>query len=207
MADCEAMAAVAAFPDAHKVLRGNEANILSFEWAAPDADVLHLACHGLADLANPLDSGLLLAGGTVTLRDLLARRLRLRLAVLSACETALPGTDLPDEVVALPSGLLQAGVAGVVASQWAVPDRATAMLMAAFYRGWRQDGLVPVAALRSAQRWLRDTTNAEKTEYFQELSGWLAPEAVERFVARLGPPEERGHDGMHSWAAFAYVGA
>ena len=60
-------------------------------------------------------------------------QLRVRLAVLSACETAQPGTELPDEVVALPTGLLQAGVAGIVASQWSVPDRATAMLMAEFY--------------------------------------------------------------------------
>jgi CHAT domain-containing protein len=63
-----------------------------------------------------------------------------------------PGTDLPDEVVALPTGLLQAGVAGIVASQWSVPDRATAMLMAEFYRCWRRDRLAPAAALRAAQR-------------------------------------------------------
>jgi CHAT domain-containing protein len=207
MADCEAAVAGAAFPGAHRTLRGGEANVLSFGWAAPEADVLHLACHGLADLANPLDSGLLLAGGTMTLRDLLAFRFRLRLAVLSACETALPGTDLPDEVVALPSGLLQAGVAGVVASQWAVPDRATALLMVAFYQAWRHDGLTPAAALRAAQKWLRDTTNAEKTTYLTELDGWLPPEVVEGFVDRLGRPDRRGHDGMHSWAAFAHVGA
>jgi hypothetical protein len=53
--------------------------------------------------------------------NLLAMRLRARLAALSACETSRPGTALPDEVVFLPTGLLQAGVASVVASLWVVP--------------------------------------------------------------------------------------
>ena len=80
--------------------------------------------------------GLLAGNRWITLR-VLAMKLHVRLAVLSACETALPGTGLPDEVVALPTGLLQAGVAGVIASQWAVPDLGTAILMAEFYRRWR----------------------------------------------------------------------
>jgi CHAT domain len=54
----------------------------------------------------------------------------------SACETASIGTELPDQVV-LPAGLLQAGVAGVVASLWAVPDATTAVLMARFHALWR----------------------------------------------------------------------
>src|SRR6185503_8601078 len=125
----EAMSVQAWFGSAAKVLPGGEATPRAFLREAVEADVLHLACHGYADLANPLDSGLLLAGRPVKLRDLLdGVRLHVRLAVLSACETALPGTELPDEVVALPTGLLQAGVAGVVASLWAVPDRSTAML-------------------------------------------------------------------------------
>jgi CHAT domain-containing protein len=53
----------------------------------------------------------------LTLRDLFDLKLPgIRLAILSVCETGLPGTQLPDEVVSLPTGLLQAGVAGVVAS-------------------------------------------------------------------------------------------
>ena len=122
MAKYEVMTAAAAFPAAQTTLRGGEATFLSFEWEAAKADVLHLACHGFAELARPLDSGLVLAGGQVTLGRLMELQLRVRLAVLSACETALPGTELPDEVVALPTGLLQAGVAGIVASQWSVPE-------------------------------------------------------------------------------------
>ena len=112
---------------------------------------------------------MLLAGKhALTLRDLLDIRLdHARLAVLSACETGVPGTELPDEVVSLPAGMLQAGVAGAVASLWSVNDLSTAMLMERFYRLWRKDGVEPAHALRQAQIWLRDTTNREMAGYFQ----------------------------------------
>ena len=81
-----ARTAAATFPSHADVLPGGEATTLSFEHLAKEADVLHLACHGYADLANPLDSGLLLADDRYTLRRLLNLQLRVRLAILSACE-------------------------------------------------------------------------------------------------------------------------
>ena len=68
------------------------------------------------------------------------RTCQARLATLSACETGIVGTDLPDEVVMLPSALLEAGYAGVAASLWSVADFSTAMLMVRFYQCWRQKG-------------------------------------------------------------------
>jgi CHAT domain-containing protein len=173
------------------------------------ASVAHLACHGAAQLDAPLESGLVLAGGEVlTLRDILALRSNLRLAVLSACETSMPGTELPDEVVSLPTGLLQAGVGGVVASLWAVPDLSTTLLMTEFYRRWRGAGELPADALRAAQIWLRDTTDDEKTDHLEALAdaGELPPGPVETLAGALF---ERGEGGAHiqAWAGFAYVGA
>jgi len=213
MAKNEAMTAAAAFPASQTTLQGGEANSQLFEWEAPKANVLHLACHGFAALASPLDSGLLLAGGTVvTLGRLMRLQLQVRLAVLSACETALPGTELPDEVVALPTGLLQAGVAGVVASQWRVPDRPTAMLMAEFYRCWRGERMTPAAALRAAQRWLRDTTTEEKRAHFQAAvathATWLPPDVGRDFLDRLCfEPNGHAHADIRNWGAFAHIGA
>ena len=68
--------------------------------------VLHFSCHGMAGFAQPLEGGLLLAHDErLTLREVLALRLRdARLALLSACETGVPGLELPDEVVSLPTG-------------------------------------------------------------------------------------------------------
>jgi CHAT domain len=213
-AGTEALAAVAAFPDRPVVLKGTAATPSAFERAAKHADVLHLACHGFADLARPLESGVLLAGNRlVSVRDLMGRRLRIRLAVLSACETGLLGTDLPDEVISLPVGMLQAGVAGVVASQWSVPDRATAMLMTEFYRCWRQEQMAPSDALREAQQWLRDSTNDEKAAHFEAAADageeWLPYAAAEDFLDLLdsGDPDSRDHAEIHAWGAFAHFGA
>ena len=181
----------------------------------PDFPVYHFSTHGWAGWSEPLQGGMLLAGATLTLGDILDLRLQgARLAVLSACETGIPGTKTPDEVVSIPTGLVQAGVAGVVASLWAVNDLSTAMLMERFYRLWREEGLAPVAALREAQRWLRDTTNREKAEYFKRdapaLAGFRVPEmvAVELFTDRMvQDPDARQFEHPFWWAAFCYTGA
>jgi len=61
----------------------------------------------------------------------------------------MPGTQLPDEAIGLPTALMEAGAAGVVASLWSVADNSTAQLMAHFHRLWRHE------ALRFAQIELR----------------------------------------------------
>ena len=121
---------------------------------------VHFACHGLVELSDPYTVGLLLAyGSRLMTRDLLdpavVRFEHLRLAVLSACRTALPGTELPDEVVGLPSGWLQAGGIGVLASLWTISDSKTIALMTKFYELHLLDELDPVEALWLAQRWFR----------------------------------------------------
>jgi hypothetical protein len=180
------------------------------------ADVVHVACHGTADLAEPLNSRLELAPGQeVTLATLMAQELRVRLAVLSACETLLPGTELPDEVVSLPTGLIQAGAAGVIASMWAVPDLPSALLMIEFYGHWRRMPDDPGAALRLAQIWLRDTSPRDRIERYRSVtrdSEWPPP-ATARAVATALTETVLGSDAINSptgtlssWAAFAHVG-
>jgi CHAT domain-containing protein len=193
------------------VLRNGEATVAAFEREAQGAALLHLACHGLADLETPLESGLLMSGNRwITLRRLLDMDLEVRLAVLSACETSLPGTDLPDEVLALPTGLLQAGAAGVIASQWAVPDLETALLMVEFYRTWK--GGAPARALTSAQKWVRDTTNEQKLNHLQrsiaEPEPWVTGEVLEPLLERvlLADPDAYDQVMPRNWAAFAHFG-
>lgn len=122
---------------------------------------LHFACHGLVDWTHPQRSGLVLANDKrLTINDVLdpaqTRFTQLRLAVLSACQTALPGTELPDEVVGLPSAWLQAGASEVIASLWPVSDAATVGLMRKSYELHLLDHLEPDVALWLAQRWLRN---------------------------------------------------
>jgi CHAT domain-containing protein/tetratricopeptide (TPR) repeat protein len=162
--------------------------------------VVHFSCHGSASFASPLDSGLLLANNEfIRLQDFLHLPLHgLRLAILSACETNLPGLDLLDEVISLPSGLMQAGAAGVAASLWSVEDFSTMLLLVRFYDGWRTEGLEPAVALRQAQLWLRDTTSQEKAVYFKDTQ----PDLFDALI--FCEPQRFAHPFY--WAAFTYVG-
>lgn len=121
---------------------------------------VHFACHGVAELSKPLTSGVLLAYGTrLAVYDVLDPAIalleQLRLVVLSACRTALVGTELPDEAVGLPSAWLQVGAKNVLASLWPVSDKITLVFMTKFYELHLLDGLEPTEALWLTQRWLR----------------------------------------------------
>jgi CHAT domain-containing protein len=214
------VAAIAGLFDTPVILARAEATRRAVRAALPQAHVVHFSCHGSNNWQSPLESGLLMADDEpgqdvlLTVRDLLeSEQAGGRLVTLSACETGIVGTDLPDEVVALPSALLQAGFGGVAASLWSVADISTAMLMEHFYRRWREDRLPPTQALRAAQRWLRDTTNREKAEYFKPyspaLSGMRMPEAaaVDFFSEAMSRDLDR-RDFAHPfwWAAFYLTG-
>lgn len=74
-------------------------------------------------------------------------------------------------------------------------------------------GWEPGAALRGAQRWLRDTTNGEKAKHFKGLLSKITEtrvdlETVDQLYKAvvLADSEERGFDRGFYWAAFGYVG-
>jgi CHAT domain-containing protein len=192
------------FPDA-TVLDEGDARPGRVLQEVPRHTVLHFACHGHADQDDALASGLRLRDGDLSVRDLLAVRLTgAHLAVLSACETSLPHPKLFDEVVGLPGALLQAGLAGVVGSLWEVPERATLLLVSRFYELWRRHGVPAAEALNQAQRWLRDSTNAELQAYSQEFLAWPGRHTgrgLERWRSA------RDFAEPDSWAAFVYTGA
>ena len=117
-------------------------------------------------------------------------------------------------MIALPTGLAQAGVAGVAASLWSVSEVSTMMLMARFYDLWRKEGLTPAEALRQAQRWLRDTTNGEKRAYFEGFLPGFGPKKTPADTAStlhkavvLEDPMARTFADPFYWAAFTYTGA
>jgi CHAT domain-containing protein len=187
----------------------------------------HFACHGLADTAKPDQSALVLAGGArLLVRDLLdpAQGIRfeqLRLAALSACQSGMPGMVVPDEVVGLPAGWLQAGAAAVLASLWPVDDDGTSALMQRFYELHLVDGVDPVDALWLAQRWLRGLTSwrddframgAVRSADGAEASEVVRGLALARRAngAQIGPDEEDDEDTADTMrasgvAASAYV--
>lgn len=134
---------------------------------APDtarSRILHLATHAAVDEIRPELSAVVLSQvgergepvpGYLRLYEIYNWKLAADLVVLSACRTALGAEVRGEGVMSLTRGFLHAGAARVVASRWAVEDRATAELMRRFYEGMLRRRLTPSSALREAQLALR----------------------------------------------------
>lgn len=121
---------------------------------AAQADILHLATHGLFRPDNPFFSALKLADGWINVRELYRLPLRARLVVLSACESGAGVVHGGDEVVGLVRGFLGAGAREVLASLWNVHDATAVDFMRQFYLALTDGkGVQPSDALRSAQCW------------------------------------------------------
>ncbi|MGG6239686.1 CHAT domain-containing protein [Nodosilinea sp. AN01ver1] len=206
------------------VLNRGEATIDQVRSQLPEAAIIHFSCHGTANLNEPLASGLLMSDGLLTLKDIFALNLTkgdrgIRLAILSACETGMIGTKNTDEAISLPTGLLQAGVAAVIASLWSVSDLSTMLLLTRFYDLWRNAELEPPIALTQAQQWVRDTTNQQKYDYlkshFQALvsQGHMSEQEVNLLLSEFmihyiyeDGPNSRSFAHPFHWAAFSYTG-
>jgi CHAT domain-containing protein len=172
----------------------------------PHYSVLHFSGHAYANVLEPLDSGIAMANDELlTLRHLLGLNISpMRLAIFSACETGIRGFALPDEAVSLPTGLLLAGFAGVVASLWSVTDVSTALLMGQFYKLWRNEGLTPPVALNEAQKWLRDAATRGEAAYDARNIGVVAHAEAIGTSAQHSPPRDFAHPFW--WGAFAFTG-
>ncbi|KAJ7832226.1 CHAT domain-containing protein [Mycena olivaceomarginata] len=96
----------------------------------PKSSVVHLACHGVQDASDPLNSGLMLSDGRLKISQIMmkddgemdSRQRGMSLAFLSACETAKGDKATPDEVMHLAAGLMFSGFHSVVATMWTMQD-------------------------------------------------------------------------------------
>ena len=211
-AEREAKAVLSLFNNA-ELVRHEDATRDRLLSVLPQYDVLHCACHGKANLEKPLKSGLAMAGkgeeAIFSLRDLLSLKLEgLRLSVLSACETAIVGLEFEDEVVSLPSGFLQAGAAGVIASLWSVSDLSTMILLSRFYKLWSTQLGDPAVALTNAQRWLRDTNGSEIISHCETFIPELRDPKAKDLpkVKSLRRALKLSYSHPYHWAAFCYTG-
>ena len=134
--------------------------------------VLHFATHGVLDEANPLYSYLVLKestsdSGRLEIHEIL-HQLDLsgkRLAVLSACNTAMGKLAGGNEVVCMQTAFQESGIPCVLASLWEVSDEATSRLMTSFYDSFLS-GKSPGESLTLAMR-RRISENPSKWAAFQ----------------------------------------
>lgn len=125
---------------------------------------VHFATHAHLDATRPALSAIALSAydaagrpqqGDLRADDLYTLAMPVDLVVLGACDGALgeaPGAEGP---FSLARAFFHAGASRVMASLWAVDDRAGATLMGHFYEGLLRHGLLPPQALKRAQDKLR----------------------------------------------------
>jgi hypothetical protein len=179
-----------------------------------DPTYIYLATHGSFGLSDR--AGLMTGNGKMlSFDDLYASTVRLnaRLAILSACETAVVNPLAVTSVSqSLPNILLGKGVQGVIASLWKVSDDSTALLMHEMMRRHLVDGAEPPAALRDAQRWLASATGEQLVDYLAAIMDRHPDNAwsqVAEMAARLSAfdPASRPFAEPYHWGAFAYYGS
>ncbi|EIJ41787.1 hypothetical protein BegalDRAFT_0879 [Beggiatoa alba B18LD] len=171
-----------------------------------DYSVLHFSCHGGAELEDPLKTGLLMAHNEMlTVQDFLNAQLNARLVSLSACETGMIGVKQVEEVVSLPTSLLQAGVACIVSSLWSVDAYSTAFLMIKFYEYFKDKGNEPVIALSKAQQWLRMVTKVELLKLSKTFPTTMQGK-IEQQLGECIYSNDKPYEAAYYWAAFYVTG-
>jgi CHAT domain-containing protein/tetratricopeptide (TPR) repeat protein len=134
-------------------LRGPDVSRVNILRNLPDAEVFHFVGHAVADR----DRVGLLVGREMVMNssDVAAMRPeRLKLAVLSACNTANGDEGSAADANSLARTLVVAGVPQTVASRWKVDSAMTRELMRAFYANV-MTGKTPAESLRSASTRIR----------------------------------------------------
>ncbi|KAI0084270.1 CHAT domain-containing protein [Irpex rosettiformis] len=129
---------------------------------------VHLACHGLQDKTDPINSYFALYDGKLTLSTLMSKHLpNADLAVLSACQTATGDENLSEEAVHLAAGMLNVGFKSVIGTMWSISDRSGPIVMAKFYEVLMEQvraggELQPAYALHEAMKALRAELGVNK---------------------------------------------
>jgi hypothetical protein len=132
--------------------------------------IVHLACHGYADLREPSASRLLLHDhltNPLTLHTITRLNLQhAQLAYLSACSTTDTNREQADEATHLTAAFQLAGYRNVLGTLWPINDRTAITVATDFYADLTANGTKPpdpnqaAQALHHAVRNLRETTPA-----------------------------------------------
>ena len=115
-----------------KLLLDDQASSGKIAEGLRNVDVFHFSGHAIA---SPGGVGLILGDAVVmdVAKIQVSDFAKLKLAVLSACDSAKGSANVFDDRDSLARSLIGVGVPDVVASRWMVDSRATAAVMKEFY--------------------------------------------------------------------------
>ena len=122
------------------VYEGTNATKQTFLQVAPEADVLHLSMHSVADHLTPMASSLLfdnqhsVRDGWLFSHEIYQLPLRAKMVVLSACNTGFGPLHSGEGTSSLSRAFQYAGAGSVVHGQWQMPDASSGKIIPAFYQ-------------------------------------------------------------------------
>lgn len=140
---------LSAFVPRNRCFIGAEATSRVLSRYGQRARIIHIAAHARFDRDDPMESGVNLGDGWLTIPKIAALRLQPELIVLAGCATGKVSVTEGGELFGLARGFLQAGASAMVTSFWPVPDEATTAFMQSFHTRLAE-GLAPATALRAA---------------------------------------------------------
>lgn len=167
--------------------------------------ILHIASHFIFLPRRDTDSFLLLGdGSTLSINQLKQKRFdfsHIDLVVLSACDTAKYDKNLNGiPVDGLANVLQMRGAKTVLATQWAIEDKSTSILMPRFYQNLASQ-LNKAEALSKAQRsFIEQNLNVEKTHH--QTRGLIRQFDGVKFA--VNPKRPFAHP--YYWAGFLLMG-
>lgn len=151
-------------------LRGrNEATVKNYRQLIQKMNVIISSHHAQSRLDNPLESGLILSDGAITLGEMLTPGWRfpnLSDVFLSCCETGFGLPNPTDDILTLATGFLCAGARNVVSTLWSVDDMASA-LFSILYHQFRQT-CDRSTALQKAQQDLRQMSGTDLSLHYKQ---------------------------------------
>lgn len=134
------------------ILSGADATVSAVLAAMENAEVVHVAAHGVFRIDNPMFSALELHDGPLTVYDLETLSAAPETVILPACDAARSSVRHGDELLGTASALLQVGVRSVIAPVTVVPDATVVPTLMVELHRCMIDGLAPPAALVAARR-------------------------------------------------------
>jgi tetratricopeptide (TPR) repeat protein len=128
--------ALAALLPQARILRMAAATTQAVAAHAAGAPLVHIAAHGIFSGSAPSTSGVRLADGWLTAREICLLRLQGGIVALSGCETGRSAYTQGDELQGLVRSFLIAGARIVLGSLWPVHDQTATEMLVSTYRMW-----------------------------------------------------------------------
>lgn len=156
-----------------KMFFNKEATIDNFYKHAKDANVIHLATHGMVDQKNPNLSRLLFSSSdssqvavSLYADEISNLELNADLVTLSACNTGIGKVQAGEGISSLGRAFAYAGCDNQVISLWAVNDVSTTELMSLFYKNLKSGMTKPEAVQKAKLQYLKASPQALQHPYY-----------------------------------------